>query len=252
MADSFTWFEKFGDVCAKLSDEDRKEFVYAIAMYGMYGEEVDLPYPLDALFASVKDDVDNSKSARKSGSKGGRPKVSDNGKRGVSETQKRGVSETQKRGVSETQKRGVSETQKRGVSETQKRGVSEDSGKTETQYNTVQYSTSQSNTEGVREKRKRFSPPTREECIEFGDSIKMPRGESEKFFDHFTANGWKVSGKAPMRDWNAAMRNWKRNMPAFSASDAPKPIPKPVNAVDPDEELERLEREYREKFGEEP
>ena len=228
MADSFTWFEKFGDVCAKLSDEDRKEFVYAIAMYGMYGEEVDLPYPLDALFASVKDDVDNSKSARKSGSKGGRPKVSDNGKR------------------------GVSETQKRGVSETQKRGVSEDSGKTETQYNTVQANTIQSNTEGVREKRKRFSPPTREECIEFGDSIKMPRGESEKFFDHFTANGWKVSGKAPMRDWNAAMRNWKRNMPAFSASDAPKPIPKPVNAVDPDEELERLEREYREKFGEEP
>ena len=228
MADSFTWFEKFGDVCAKLSDEDRKEFVYAIAMYGMYGEEVDLPYPLDALFASVKDDVDNSKSARKSGSKGGRPKVSDNGKR------------------------GVSETQKRGVSETQKRGVSEDSGKTETQYNTVQANTNQSNTEGVREKRKRFSPPTREECIEFGDSIKMPRGESEKFFDHFTANGWKVSGKTPMRDWNAAMRNWKRNTPAFSASDAPKPIPKPVNAVDPDEELERLEREYREKFGEEP
>ena len=236
MADSFTWFEKFGDVCAKLSDEDRKEFVYAIAMYGMYGEEVDLPYPLDALFASVKDDVDNSKSARKSGSKGGRPKVSDNGKRGVSETQKR----------------GVSETQKRGVSEDAKRGVSEDSGKTETQYNTVQANTNQSNTESVREKRKRFSPPTREECIEFGDSIKMPRGESEKFFDHFTANGWKVSGKTPMRDWNAAMRNWKRNMPAFSASDAPKPIPKPVNAVDPDEELERLEREYREKFGEEP
>ena len=236
MADSFTWFEKFGEVCSKLSDEDRKEFVYAIAMYGMYGEEVELPYPLDALFASVKDDVDNSKSARKSGSKGGRPKVSDNGKRGVSEDAKR----------------GVSEDAKRGVSEDAKRGVSEDSGKTETQYNTIQYSTNQSNTEGVREKRKRFSPPTREECIEFGDSIKMPRGESEKFFDHFTANGWKVSGKTPMRDWHAAMRNWKRNMPAFSASDAPKPIPKPVNAVDPDEELERLEREYREKFGEEP
>lgn len=220
MADSFTWFEKFGDVCAKLSDEDRKEFVYAIAMYGMYGEEVDLPYPLDALFASVKDDVDNSKSARKSGSKGGRPKVSGNGKRGVSETQKR--------------------------------GVSEDSGKTETQYNTVQANTNQTNTEGVREKRKRFSPPTREECVAFGDSLGMPRGESEKFFDHFTANGWKVSGKTPMRDWNAAMRNWRRNIPQFASSDAPKPIPKPVNAVDPDEELERLEREYREKFGEEP
>ena len=226
MADSFTWFEKFGEVCSKLSDEDRKEFVYAIAMYGMYGEEVELPYPLDALFASVKDDVDNSKSARKSGSKGGRPKVSDNGKR------------------------GVSETQKRGVSDNGKRGVSEESEKPETQYNTNQSNTSQTNSESA--KRKRFAPPTREECVAFGNSLGMPREESEKFFDHFTANGWKVSGKTPMRDWNASMRNWKRNMPQFASSDAPKPIPKPVNAVDPGEELERLEREYREKFGEEP
>lgn len=226
MADSFTWFEKFGEVCSKLSDEDRKEFVYAIAMYGMYGEEVELPYPLDALFASVKDDVDNSKSARKSGSKGGRPKVSDNGKR------------------------GVSETQKRGVSDNGKRGVSEESEKPETQYNTNQTNTSQTNSESA--KRKRFAPPTREEALAYGGEIGLPKTEVDRFLDHFTANGWRVSGKAPMKDWNASMRNWQRNMPAFSASDAPKPIPKPVNAVNPDEELERLEREYREKFGEEP
>ena len=226
MADSFTWFEKFGEVCSKLSGEDRKEFVYAIAMYGMYGEEVELPYPLDALFASVKDDVDNSKSARKSGSKGGRPKVSDN------------------------QKRGVSETQKRGVSDNGKRGVSKESEKPETQYNTNQANTSQTNSESA--KRKRFAPPTREEALAYGGEIGLPETEVDRFLDHFTANGWKVSGKTPMRDWNAAMRNWQRNMPQFASSDGPKPIPKPVNAVNPDEELERLEREYREKFGEEP
>ena len=226
MADSFTWFEKFGDVCSKLSDDDRKEFVYAIAMYGMYSEEVELPYLLDALFTSVKDDIDNSKSARKSGAKGGRPKVSYNGKR------------------------GVSENEKPGVSDNGKRGVSEKSEKDETQYNTNQSNTSQTNRESA--KRKRFAAPAREECVEFGDSLGLPREESEKFFDHFTANGWKVSGKTPMKDWRAAMRNWKRNVPAFSPpGDAPKPIPKPINAVDPQEELEELEREYRERFGKE-
>lgn len=32
----------------------------------------------------------------------------------------------------------------------------------------------------------------------------------EGWFDHFESNGWKVSGKAPMKDWKAAMRNGKR------------------------------------------
>ena len=34
--------------------------------------------------------------------------------------------------------------------------------------------------------------------------------EAEKFFDHFSSNGWRVGGKAPMKDWKAAARNWCR------------------------------------------
>lgn len=34
--------------------------------------------------------------------------------------------------------------------------------------------------------------------------------EAEKFFDHFQSNGWKVGGKTPMKDWQAAARNWVR------------------------------------------
>lgn len=37
-----------------------------------------------------------------------------------------------------------------------------------------------------------------------------PKLESETFFDHFTSNGWKVGGKAPMKDWQSACRNWNR------------------------------------------
>ena len=32
--------------------------------------------------------------------------------------------------------------------------------------------------------------------------------EAEKFFNHFSSNGWKVSGRAPMKDYKAAASNW--------------------------------------------
>ena len=220
MADSFTWFEKFGDVCSKLNEEDRREFVYAIAMYGMYGENVELPYLLDALFTSVKEDIDNSKNSRRSGSKGGRPKVSNNAKP------------------------GVSETDKPGVSNNAKPGVSEDLEKTETQTNPNQTNTSQSNPESEGAKRKRFAPPTRDEATAFGESIGLPSAEVDKFLDHFAANGWKVSGKTPMRNWRAAMRNWKRNVPSFSPEGQSSP---PKLSAD---ERERRDRERVERFRE--
>ncbi len=42
------------------------------------------------------------------------------------------------------------------------------------------------------------------------------RFDAAAFFDHFEANGWKVGGKAPMKDWKAAVRNWVRREPQFS------------------------------------
>ena len=32
--------------------------------------------------------------------------------------------------------------------------------------------------------------------------------ESQKFCDHYTANGWKIGGRTAMKDWQAAARNW--------------------------------------------
>jgi len=31
------------------------------------------------------------------------------------------------------------------------------------------------------------------------------------FWDYYQSNGWKVGGKTPMRDWQAAARRWMRN-----------------------------------------
>jgi len=49
--------------------------------------------------------------------------------------------------------------------------------------------------------------------------------EAEKFYNYFQSNGWKVGGKAPMHDWQAAARNWLLNAPAFSK-------PQPVSKVE--------------------
>lgn len=53
--------------------------------------------------------------------------------------------------------------------------------------------------------------PTIEEIKSYMLEIKCPSyfTESEKFFDHHESKGW-VVGRAPMKNWQAACRTWKR------------------------------------------
>lgn len=191
MAAAFTMFEKFGDVCAALNEADRKELMYAICMYGMYGTEVELPYLLKAIFISLKEDIDNSKESRKRGSSGGRPR--------------------KKPEVSEDAKPLVSETEKQGVSGEAKPPVSDNAGKTESQTKPDQTSPVQSKPEVV--KRKRFKPPTPEEVDAYAAEWCRANGYDPsgftggKFVDFYASKGWMV-GKSPMKDWKAAARNW--------------------------------------------
>jgi len=43
-------------------------------------------------------------------------------------------------------------------------------------------------------------------CLERQNQI-----DPQKFIDHYEANGWKVGGRAPMKDWKAAIRTWETN-----------------------------------------
>lgn len=62
------------------------------------------------------------------------------------------------------------------------------------------------------------TPQNIEEVIEYGKEIELQSEECNSFFDHFQSNGWKVGGKAPMKDWKASLRNWKRNSNKFKAN----------------------------------
>lgn len=191
MAEAFTVFEKFGDVCAELEESDRKELIYAINMYGMFGVEVELPYMLKALFISLKEDIDNSKAMRARGSKGGRPKG--------------------KPRVSESEKPEVSDDYEPVVSESGEPMVSEDSENSESQSKPIQSKPNQS-----KPRVRRFTPPSvdevREYCSEKGYTF-----DPEAFVAFYESKGWKV-GRNPMRSWQAACTTWQKRQGGKEAS----------------------------------
>lgn len=65
------------------------------------------------------------------------------------------------------------------------------------------------------EKSGKFIQPTKQDVWKYMYEIgKGSETEAEKFVDHYTANGWKV-GKNPMKNWEASVRNWTKNMNQF-------------------------------------
>ncbi len=62
-----------------------------------------------------------------------------------------------------------------------------------------------------------YIAPDIKEIIEYGKEINLMTSDCESFFDHFTARGWVPSGsRSKMKDWKAALRNWKRNADKWS------------------------------------
>ena len=68
----------------------------------------------------------------------------------------------------------------------------------------------------------RGKPQSRFEVDAYAAEIGMSKADVDSWFDHFEANGWKVGGKAAMKDWQAALRNGQRRAPSFSTT-KPKP-----------------------------
>ena len=97
-----------------------------------------------------------------------------------------------------------------------------------------------------KDKKKRFVPPKVDEvrayCEERGNGV-----DPEAFVDFYTAKGWKV-GSNPMKDWQAAVRNWERTDDRRKPQ-AGKPS-KPGKTIQPvviqDDETARLIRLTRE------
>jgi hypothetical protein len=188
---SFTMFDKFEEVFEKLPKEQSKELAYAVTMYGYTGEVPSLPYPLDLMFSLMCEDIDNSKASRSGGSKGGRPR----------------------KGHQETEKPQVPETEKPQVLEIKNLGLPKNGNPNQTKPNQTKPVQGGGTRAGAR-----MPPPTVEEVAEYAKGYAASKRidleacnfSAERFHDHFASNGWKVGGRAPMKDWKAALRNWVR------------------------------------------
>ena len=66
-----------------------------------------------------------------------------------------------------------------------------------------------------------FVPPTIDEirayCVERKNAV-----DAERFFDFYSANGWKQGRGKPIVDWKAAVRTWERQTNAGQADPSPR------------------------------
>lgn len=64
-------------------------------------------------------------------------------------------------------------------------------------------------------------PASVEEAKAYFEEQKSTANEAEKFFNYFQSNGWRVGGRAPMKDWQASARNWILNCQKFTVAKKP-------------------------------
>lgn len=69
-----------------------------------------------------------------------------------------------------------------------------------------------------RKKKKKDIPPPLEHVHIYFLEKGHPANEAERFFNYYQSNGWKVGGKAKMKDWKAAARNWMLNIKKYETN----------------------------------
>lgn len=57
-------------------------------------------------------------------------------------------------------------------------------------------------------------------------SAEKLKTEARKFFNHYSANGWKIGGKTPMENWRPAVENWLLKAAEFEATNTASKKPK--------------------------
>lgn len=178
----FLFFENFRDIADKLPDDMRLKFYDALMGYVFEGKEPE-DIVIAALITAIKPSLDKEET------RGGNHNPT--GQNQYSEV-KRG----QKRSK---EVKNNFEQVKDGQSGQSFLETETETGKKEKDnINIIQ-----------KEKSLIFKKPSLEEveayCQERANGV-----DPEKWFNYYTANGWKV-GKNSMKDWKAAVRTWERN-----------------------------------------
>lgn len=216
----FTWVDKFTRTIERIPDDLLPAFVRALTAYGTDGVEPELDFPLDAIFESLRDDIDYSHAARETGAAGGR--VKKGGRRREPEPESELIITVECDDEDEAPSEPGGDAGRPGEDpsdgaqgcatplEQPAKGCAGPSADAATQSNALHCSALQEE-EGKNGAPRAVSrkPPTPEEVRAYAFSAGL-RIDPEAFCDFYASKGWKV-GKEPMRDWKAAARYWARS-----------------------------------------
>lgn len=168
----FTFYRSYYDAIKVLPKKEQTAVLLALCAYALDKEEPNLTGTAGAIFTLIRPTLDVGWKKAMGGSKGTPGK--DNGK-----TDERPEKDTAKELEGEKEREKEIEIENECYTPKPPKGA------------------------------KRFSPPSLDEvkayCRERRNAV-----DAEKWFDYYTANGWKV-GKNGMKDWKAAVRTWERD-----------------------------------------
>lgn len=176
MKDSFVFFRSFFEAIECLEDDREKAAAYkAVVSYALDGTEDWQKGAVQAIMMMAKPTLDYSRRQYENGLKGGRPK-----KTQTKPTQN--PTETQlKPNHNPYQNQNQDKDKNQDVSVNEERGPGETPG---------------------------GHTPTAAQVTEYAKSIGY-RIDAQGFVDKYAATGWTLGG-APIRDWKALVRRWKK------------------------------------------
>ena len=201
--DSFIFFRSYAEALEELSDDSYVRIMKAISHFALDGDEPKLEGLEKSFFLAIKPVLLNSVKKYENGKKGGRPKSIVREK--PNETKAK-PNETKAK-PNETKAKPNETKQKQPITN---KDMDKDM---DMELDNAIDKDLDNNSAASPQRGKKFKPPTLIEvenyCAERGLQI-----DAERFIDHYASNGWRV-GNSPMKDWQAAVRNWaRRNMSA--------------------------------------
>lgn len=204
----------------ELGEKDKQAYYTALVEYLYYGIEPKLTGAAKAVFVAIKPTLDNSLARSKAGSKGGSKRSSKT-------------------------EANVQANQNQII---ENRASYQDSPSPYSSPSNSSLGSGGCNPHWEGVQGDGFTPPSLEEVKAYFETNGL-KGDPESFFATYDSQGWVKGNGLPIYSWQSQALKWSRDE-RNRDTDISKPYPVAGNMLDPDKELERLEREFREKYGE--
>jgi len=92
--------------------------------------------------------------------------------------------------------------------------------------NGLGYNNNNNNNKNIKKERAQQVRPTLSQWTDYARQIGWQGKDVQGAFDHYEANGWRVGGKAPVKNWQAAARNcFRRNQTTQKGNHTMQPKP---------------------------